>query len=102
MNQLGLKILLKEAASGFMIVVMEAEKAKKIVRDWLSGQFKIKGVNRIGDAEHPAGGAWAVDLDSVSGMHTFDVTELQQQGRPGSQMGGPLMPGQFKGLSGAN
>lgn len=73
MRILGVKFLL--AYNHFLQVPMSEENARKIVADWLSGAYKLRGESRIGD---PTSG-WAVDLNSVIGVHFITPEMLQQQ-----------------------
>ena len=99
MKYVFLRIVLKEAAAGFLLVAMERDKAAGIIQDWMSGQFRLKGGNGIiGDLNCDL--PWSVDLNSVSAIHTLAPEEGGGQGIQGRP--GPLLPGQFRGTSGVN
>jgi hypothetical protein len=76
MKQLGLNIFLSGSQS--IALLLTENEALKIVKDWQSNYYHIKGISMIGGITTD-GVQWAVKIDSISGMHTFDIEKLRQQ-----------------------
>lgn len=73
MDKVGLKFLLSDGL--FFVAIMPEERAQLLIREWGESKLssKVYGVESLAN-----GGSWAVNTDSIHGMHTVDLQLLQQ------------------------
>lgn len=79
-EMLGLRIMVE--GGSYFNVVMPTQDAMQIVKNWSSGMYKVRNVTVIGNFDKPdsdVSGLWAVKVDCITGMHTFNPQSLVQE-----------------------
>lgn len=66
----GLRFLLR--GGSFLGAVMPESEARETVRRWISNDFGLRGIDHLGDPDHP-GGSWGVKVDDIVGIHTYEL-----------------------------
>ena len=88
----GLKIMLQHGH--LLAMALSDTEARAIIKDWQSETYAIRNKAYIGGIT-PHGVEWAVKLEDIVAMHTFDVKELQgPQAPPGVSLSGLNLFGQ--------
>ncbi len=77
MKTVGLRFLLTHGS--FMDIMMTEDQARQVVKSWASGEFRLR------DKQIMTGDIWAVKMDEVIGIHTYEIQRVPQQ-----QAQGPL------------
>lgn len=95
-RMVGVKFIFK--SQQWISLAFPEDEAFDIVRNWASGQYRLKGVQRLtGTSPAPEPGTppfhYALDLDEVVAVHTFDLEEVQRQVHKQSPRVGPYNPG---------
>lgn len=64
----------------FIQVYMTRSEAKQFVQNWLSGQDRLMGKQRVGGNMN--GVSWAVDMEHVVAMHTMEIDQVSKPRTP--------------------
>lgn len=76
MQLIGLRFLLE--GSQFLNVVVPVNEAQSMINGWASGEYKRQGQKTLGGQLAPGQGGWALQIDHIKGMHTFDLEPAPQ------------------------
>jgi hypothetical protein len=89
---IGLKFLFANSPS-FLQVAVDEDKAKEIVKGWTERDPRFLDKKVVGEHNNPWG-AWAVVLDQVVAIHTFQPEQrpVPTSGFHASGMATPLRP----------
>lgn len=87
MNKIGLKLILN--SGNYIIAILPQKEAMDIAGKWQSRYYQLKGEQIIGgDACPPDQGAWAVRVDQIAALHTFDIPTAAPPGMPAQMVSG--------------
>ncbi len=75
-NVLGLSVMLKGMQQP-LVLILPAQEARDVLQDWASCRAKLAGGTTI-QGRTVDGVDYAVRIDEIAGMHTFDPHRAQQ------------------------
>jgi len=80
LKQLGIKFMLRDGH--FLAMILPETEVRQIVQNWQAETYKLLGKAFIGGTT--AEGVWALRIEDVVGMHSFDPSQVQSsQAVPG-------------------
>ena len=79
---IGIRFILSNGA--FINALLTESDGRVLIRSWKSGEFILKGKLIIGSDDYTKfqKDDWAVKVDTIMAIHTFDLTQQMQQAQP--------------------